>query len=138
MADHPALALMDAMRAALLARPRLITLLQGPHVYSVKPHGATTSFVSSELVETRDWSVKDQKAHEHFVTLEVETNDRDRKLTQDIVAEIEAALDNANLTPAGHTLINVHMVFWIIYRDRESQCFHATVRFRAMTEPANG
>jgi hypothetical protein len=133
--SNPATALVDAMRAALLARTPLAALLQGQHVYDEKPHGAVTSFVSFDQVETRDWSVKDQKAHEHFVTLAVETNGRSRKLAQDIVAEIEAALDNAALTLSGHRLINLRLVFWTVMRGRGRDTFAATLRFRAATEP---
>jgi hypothetical protein len=34
--------------------------------------------------ETRDWSVMDAKAHEHFVTLDVATRLRTRSLAQEI------------------------------------------------------
>lgn len=128
-------ALQTAMRAALLARPQLVTLLQGQHVYEEKPRGATNTFVVFDAIETRDWSVKDQKAHEHFVTLSVETNSRSRKLAQDIVAEIEAALDIAALTLVGHALVNLRLAFWAVARARNAETFNATLRFRAATEP---
>ncbi len=131
----PAYALTDAMRAALLAHGALTELLQGRHVYEEKPRGAVTSFVSFEQVETRDWSVKDQKAHEHFVTLAVETNSRSRKLAQDIVTAIESALDNAALTLSGHKLVNLRLVFWTVTRARNAETFNAMLRFRAATEP---
>lgn len=128
-------ALQTAMRAALLARPALVTLLQGQHIYEEKPRGVERTFVVFDAIETRDWSVKDQKAHEHFVTLSVETNSRSRKLAQDIVAEIEAALDNAVLSLAGHVLVNLRLAFWAVTRARNAETFNATLRFRAATEP---
>lgn len=133
--SNPASALVTAMRNAMLARPALVALLQGQHVYEEKPRGAVTTFVAFETIETRDWSVKDQRAHEHFVTLAIETNSRSRKLAQDIVGEIEAALDNVGLTLAGHALVNLRLAFWAVTRAKNAETFNATLRFRAATEP---
>ncbi len=132
--SNPGFALQEAMRAALLAHGPLVALLQGQHVYEEMPRGAKESYVAFGAIETRDWSVKDQKAHEHFVTLDVRTNQRSRKLAQDIVGEIEAALDNAALSLAGHTLVNLRLVFWTVARDKAGENFNATLRFRAATE----
>lgn len=128
-------ALQSAMRSALLAHPALIALLQGQHVYEEKPRGAEKSFVVFDAIETRDWSVKDERAHEHFVTLAVETNSRSRKQAQDIVAEIEAVLDNAALTLVDHALVNLRLAFWTVNRARNAETYNATLRFRAATEP---
>lgn len=133
--SSPALALQEAMRAALIAHAPLTTLLQGEHVFDEIPRGANLPYVCFGEIEIRDWSVKDQKAHEHFVGLIVKTNQRGRKLAQDIVCEIEAALDNAALTLAGHLLINLRLVFWAVNRDKTGETFSATLRFRAATEP---
>lgn len=133
--SNPATVLTTAMRSALLARSSLTTLLQGQHVYEEKPRGAVPACVGFDAIETRDWSVKDQKAHEHFVTLAVETNSRSRKLAADIVAEIEATLDNAALNLAGHKLVNLRLVFWAVSRARDAETFNAALRFRAATEP---
>ena len=133
--SNSGLAVQEAMRAALLAHAPLITLLQGHHIHEEMPRGAREPFVSFGDIETRDWSVADQKAHEHFVTLAVRTNQRSRKLAQDVVAEIETALDNAALTLAGHTLVNLRLVFWSVNRDKTAETHNATLRFRAATEP---
>ena len=125
------------MRQALLAHAPLVLLLQGNHVFDEVPRGAHTPHVTFAAMETRDWSVADAKAHEHFVTLQVSTNSRGRKLAQDILAEIEAALDNAALTLADHALVNLRLIFWAVARDRNGETFGATSRFRAATEPLN-
>ncbi len=135
--SNPAFALQEAMRGKLLAHAPLVLLLQGSHVFDEVPRGARTPHVTFGAIETRDWSVADAKAHEHFVTLQVATNSRSRKLTQDLLAEIEAALDGAALTLAGHALVNLRLVFWAVARDRNGETFGATLRFRAATEPLN-
>lgn len=123
------------MRAALLAHAPLTALLQGQHIFDELPRGASFSYVSLGDIETRDWSVKDQKAHEHFAMILIRTNSRGRKLAHDIVAEIEAALDNVALVLTGHRLVNLRLVFWAVAREKNGDNINASMRFRAATEP---
>ena len=128
-----ALALQIAMRNALLAHAPLLTLLGGGHVFDELPRGAHEPYVAFAGIETRDWSMQDQKGHEHFISLEVKTRSRGRALAQDIVGEIETALDNADLTLPGHALVNLRLIFWTVAKANEA--FGAVVKFRAATEP---
>ena len=132
---NAALALQQAMRAALLADTALITLLGGAHIFDEVPRGEPGLHISFAGIETRDWSVMDQKAHEHFVTLEVASNERGRTQAQSICNRIETVLDNAALTLSGHRLINLRVVFWSVARAKSDKNFGATLRFRAATEP---
>ncbi len=127
-----ALALQIAMRNALLAHAPLLALLGGGHVFDELPRGSHEPYVAFASIETRDWSVQQQKAHEHFVTLDVKTKSRSRKLAQEIAGEIEAALDDAVLTLAGHVLVNLRVAFWTVARSNET--FNAVMKFRAATE----
>ena len=131
--SNPAQALTEAMRAALLAHAPLRVLLGGGHVHEERPRGAREPMVLFEAIETRDWSTADQKAHEHFVSLAVRSGSRSRRLAQQILDEIEAVLDGANLSLAGHRLVNLRIVFWNVAR--QGEVFGASVRFRAATEP---
>ncbi len=129
------LALQVAMREALLARTQLCRLLGGAHIFDEVPRGANAPYVAFTGIETRDWSVADQKAHEHFVTLETITNQRGRAAAQAIAAEIEAALDNAALTLEGHKLVNLRVIFSTVSRNVKTENFGVIQRFRAATEP---
>jgi hypothetical protein len=129
-----ALALQIAMRNALLGHAPLPALLGGGHVFDELPRGAHEPYVAFAGIETRDWSVQEQKGHEHFISIEVKTRSRSRALTQDIVGEIETALDNADLTLPGHVLINLRLIFLTVAKSQEF--FGAVVRFRAATEPS--
>ncbi len=129
-----ALVLQTAMREALLAHAPLLALLGGGHVFDELPRGTQEPYVAFAGIETRDWSVQGQKGHEHFVTLEVKTRSRSRALAQDIVGEIETALDNADLTLPGHALVNLRLTFWTVARANEF--FNAVVKFRSATEEA--
>ncbi len=130
-----ALALQQAMRQRLLAHAPLTALLGGAHVYDELPRGAHAPHVAFAGIETRDWSVMDQKAHEHFVTIAAATRQRSRALAEAIAGEIGAALDRASLTLDGHVLVNLSLVFANVGRLRPSEHFGATLRFRATTEP---
>jgi Protein of unknown function (DUF3168) len=132
---NPALALVQAMRTALLADTALMALLGGGHVFDEMPRGEPALQVSFAGVETRDWSVMDQKAHEHFVTIDVGTNERGRAQAQAICSRIEAVLDNAALVLTDHRLINLRVVFYSVARMKNDKAYGATLRFRAATEP---
>jgi hypothetical protein len=128
-----ALALQIAMREALLAHAPLLALLGGGHVFDELPRGVHEPYVAFAGLETRDWSVQEQKAHEHFISIEVKTKSRSRALAQDIVGEIETALDNADLALQGHVLVNLRLTFLTVARSNEF--FGAVVKYRAVTEP---
>ena len=132
---QPGLGVQQAMIAALVMRPTLTSLLGGAHVYDELPRGATVPNVIFTTIETRDWSVADQKAHESFVSLEINSKSRGRAQAQSIIQEIETALDGAPLTLTGHTLVNLRCVFISAARPRTKDFFTATMRFRAATEP---
>lgn len=132
---QPGLAVQQAMMTALASRPTLTSLLGGAHVYDELPRGATVPNVTFTTIETRDWSVADQKAHESFVSLEINSKSRGRAQAQNIIQEIETALDGAMLTLSGHTLVNLRCVFISAARPRTKDFFTAIMRFRAATEP---
>ena len=132
---NAALALQQAMRAALLANTTLTGLLGGAHIYDEVPRGEPPLYVVFSTIETRDWSTTTQKAHEHFVNIEVSTNERARSRAQSICNAIETTLDNVALTLVGHALVNLRLVAWSVSRGKNNQNFGASLRFRASTEP---
>jgi hypothetical protein len=130
---NAALSLQQAMRTALIGRAALTALLGGAHIFDEVPRGAKPPFVHFANIETRDWSVMDQKAHEHFVSIEITTNARSRSLAQSIAQEIEAALDMTALTMADHRLVNLRVLTFTVARAKEN--FIGTLKLRAATEP---
>lgn len=128
-----ALALQRAMRAALAADPALTTLLGGPNVYGELPRAAPPNYVEFTAIDTRDWSTADAPGFEHFVALAVRTASRGPELAQQASAAVQAVLDGATLTLAGHRLVNLHVVFWSVAK--AGQSYGASLRFRAATEP---
>jgi Protein of unknown function (DUF3168) len=132
---NAALSLQQAMRAALIARSPLTALLGGAHIFDEVPRGANPPYVLFTGIETRDWSVADQKAHEHFVSLEIVTNSRSRGLAQSIAQEIETALDMMPIALVDHKLVNLRNIFINILRSVKTDNYVGTLRFRAATEP---
>lgn len=133
--SSPSTALQTAMRDRLLAHAPLMALLGGGHVHDEIPRGAHEPYVVFSSIETRDWGVQQQKAHEHFIAIDIKAKSRSRKLTQDIVHEIETSLDDAVFAIDGHVLINLRLTFWALSKDKAQEHFSATMKFRAATEP---
>ena len=131
----PALSLQQAIRTALFARTALVSLLGGAHIFDEEPRGAKPPYITFTGIETRDWSVADQKAHEHFVGLEIVTNSRSRAAAHAISSEMETALDNAALILTDHKLISLRAIFTNVSRTKSTENFGAVLRFRAATEP---
>lgn len=126
------MALVEAMRARLIADAPLKALLGGAHVFDEVPRGAPRSYLEFTALETRDWSTAEEMAHEHFVGLAIRTNSRSRRLAEELSAAVQAALDGAALVLAGHRLVNLRVVFWTV--SRSAAGYGASLRFRAATE----
>jgi hypothetical protein len=129
------LSLQTAIREVLAAHAPLKALLGGNRIHDEVPRGEHAPFVAIEDIETRDWSVIDEKAHEHFITVLIQTGERSRKAAQLIAQEIEATLDKATLALSGHRLINLRLTSSSITRRKTTETFGASLRFRAVTEP---
>ncbi|MCA3561495.1 MAG: DUF3168 domain-containing protein [Aestuariivirga sp.] len=127
------MALQEAMRARLIADDAVKAALGGAYVYDEAPRGAPPSYVEFTGLDTRDWSTFGEGGFEHFVSLVVRSNSRGRAQAQAISAAVEAALDGAPLTLAGHRLVNLRLMFWSVVKT--GQNYGASLRFRAATEP---
>lgn len=127
------LALQQAMRAKLIADDAVKAALGGAYVFDEVPRGAPPSYVEFTALDTHDWSSFGEPGLEHFVSLVVRCNSRGRGQAQEISAAVQAALDGAALTLAGHRLVNLGVVFWSVMKT--GQTYGASLRFRAATEP---
>ena len=132
------LALQKAVRTKLAGHAALVALIGGPAIYDDVPQGRREPYVTFGDIATHDWSTKDARGAEHFVTLHVWSRERGRKEAYDIIAEIDAALDGASLVLEGHRLINLATTFWTVMRDAPSELYRGVVRLRAATEQVSG
>jgi hypothetical protein len=128
------LALQKAMRAKLAAHAPLTALLGGPAIYDDVAQGTREPYVTFGDIATSDWSTKEIRGEEHFVTLNVWSRERGRKQAYDIIAEIDTALDGASLDLEGHRLVNLATTFWTVMRQAPGELYRGVVRLRAATE----
>ncbi len=131
---NPALDLQVAIYNALTSHAGTIAALGGAHIFDDVPQRTKFPYVTIGDTDTRDWDTQTSTGHEHIITLHVWSNHRGRKQVQTIIAEIDEALDDQNLTLQDHTLINLHVIFWSAMRDLEGDAYHGIIRLRAVTE----
>jgi hypothetical protein len=135
MPTNPALALQRAVVAHLRADPNLQLMLGGPHVYDEPPPNPRAPYVTVAQIETRDWAAGGGRGAEHLMTLDVWSRKPGRAEAQTIVGAIDDRLDDADLQPDGHRVINLRTLFWTALPDPDGKRTRGLVRLRAVTEP---
>jgi Protein of unknown function (DUF3168) len=137
-ADHminPGFSVQQAICNALASRTSLVTLLGGAQIFDKLPQHAAAPYVVVSILESRDWTICDKTAHEHFIAIETKTNSFTHEGAQRIAHEIEWALDNAALSLVDHKLFTLRIIFTILKRDEKTRNYNIIQRFRAATEP---
>ena len=132
--SSPVLALRRAMLAALAADSALLSMLGGAHIYDEAPPGAPTPRIAFADVQTRDWSAQSSPGSEQMLTLTVWSGGRGARESLDIADRVIAVLDQAPLTLAGHSLIDLRFIALATKREQAGRYARADVRFRATTE----
>ena len=129
-------ALRAAIHRALLKDSALLAVLGGPRVYDEPPRELTFPYVTLGEARLADLSVDGGRIEEHQLTLHAWSRHGGHKEAHSIAAALLSALDDAPLTLSGHRLVNLRFAIADIRRD-SSRAYHAVVRFRAVTEPAD-
>ncbi len=132
--SSPVLALRRAILAALAADSALLSLLGGAHIYDEAPPGVPTPRVAFADVQSRDWSAQSSTGSEQMLTLTVWSGGRGMRESLDIADRVIAVLDQAPLTLAGHSLIDLRFIALATKREQAGRYARADVRFRATTE----
>jgi hypothetical protein len=130
-----ALALHDAIVAALSADHTLVDLLGAARIFDQEPKPPPYPYIVLGQTSTRDADADITPTDEHIVTLQVWSRARGRHEVQAIVAAIRTALHDATLSLTGHRLINLRHEFSEARRDADGITFRGLIRFRAVTEP---
>ena len=129
-------ALRAAIHDALTGNAALTNLLGGPKVYDEPPHAAAFPYVTLGETRIADFSTGTESAEEHQLMLHAWSRQGGHKEAHLIAGALLQALDDAPLTLADHTLINLRFAVADIRREADGRTYHAAVRFRAVTEPA--
>lgn len=128
-------ALQQALHERLVSNADLLAVLGGPRIYDDVPTRAQFPFITIGQTTERDWSTTSEEGSEHMLTLHVWSRAAGRKEASAIIAAARNALHDVNLPLDGHRLINLRHEFSDARRDTDGETFHATARFRAVTEP---
>jgi hypothetical protein len=131
----PALAVQQAVFAALVADVGVGAIV-GDRIYDAPPRDPAFPYLT--LAETRiaDWSTGTESGSEQRLTLTVWSRERGKKQCFETMDAIEAALHDAALALDGHELVNLRFEFADVARERDGITWRASLRFRAVTEPA--
>lgn len=131
-----AVALRSAVRSALVADGALVALLGGARVYDEVPRGASFPYVTLGEARVTDYGSDEAPATEHALVLHAWSRQGGHREAHLIAGALLQALDDADLSLAGHRLINLRFALADVRREADGLTHHAQVRFRAVTSPA--
>lgn len=130
------LELQKAVFQTLSVDAGLTGLLGGSRIYNDVPRGAALPYVTLGESTVRDWSTGSDEGHEHLLTISVWSRANGEREVHQILAAVEAALDDAALTVVGARLVNLRHEFSEIRRDVDGETSRGLMRLRAVTEAA--
>ncbi len=86
-------------------------------------------------IDSRDYSTASERGEEHFLTIEVWSEEGGRKLAQDIAVRVLTLLDDAPLVLGGGiALVSLFYRSSRSMRQAKTKQFLTEIRFRAVTE----
>lgn len=130
------LALRAAIQARLAADAPLTALIGPDRVFDEAPRAMRGLYVVHGEVEARDWSAGAERGCEQDFTLVVwAAQSGSARQALEAAGLIVAALDEADLGLAGHSLINLRWLSSRLAREPRGGLPSVTIRFRAATEP---
>jgi Protein of unknown function (DUF3168) len=130
-----ALALQQAIYAALVANAPLTAALGGVSVYDDPPQPLKFPYISFGPASVRDDDTATERSDEHSITLFVWSRAHGRKESHTLVDLVRSALHNQTLPLSAHRLINLQHEQTDTRRLPDGETTQATLRLRAVTEP---
>ena len=135
MMTSSALELQKAVFGALAGDPVLTGILGGSAIFDHAPARLAFPYVTFGRTSAFDWSTGTEDGNEHLFTLHVWSKARGKSQALEIVETIHRVLHDAQLTMAGHRLVNLRQEFQEVRYDDDQAVYHGIVRYRAVTEP---
>lgn len=126
-------ALQGAIYEALSTDNEVLATLGGPRIYDAVPQKADMPYIAFGAIRSRE-PVDDTQ--EHTITLEIWSRGGGHREAHAIAGAVIARLHEGALILVDHTLVNLHLDFVDTRRDADPELYRATLRFRAVTEPA--
>jgi hypothetical protein len=127
-------ALLQAIHAALAADAALTALIGPDGVRDRLVTGRQLPCVVTGELLSNDYSTATEPGEEHFLTLQVWSDASGQRQAQAIAAIVRGLLQDAALSLASCTLVNLQHVGTKARREPKTRLFCAEMRFRAVTE----
>ncbi|WP_089176292.1 DUF3168 domain-containing protein [Bosea sp. AS-1] len=130
------LALRAAIQARLEADAALTALIGADRIFDEAPRAMRGLYVVHGEVEARDWSAGTERGCEQELALVIwAAQSSSARQALEAARLIVAALDEVDLAPEGHNLVNLRWLSSRLAREPRNGLPSVTVRFRAVTEP---
>lgn len=126
-------ALLQAIFSRLTGDAALMALMPGGVVDRLLSRAVLPCIVIGDL-ESRDYSTATEKAEEHFLSLHIWSDANGRKGGGEIAARVKNLLNDAALSIAGASLVNLQLLSSRSRREAKTRNFVEEMRFRAVTE----
>lgn len=134
MSASAIVALRKAIRARLIDDSALMAMLGGMRIFDEAPRGTQPPYVTFGDASARDWSTNTDRGVEHFVVIEVWSEQRGEREALSIAARVQDLLDDATLALEDHRLVNLRYARLETRRENQGRFARASLRFRAVTE----
>lgn len=129
------LALRAAVQAHLVADTALTALIGPDRIFDEAPRAARGLYIVHGEVEARDWSTgSDRGCEQEFALVVWAAQSGSSRQALEAAGLIVAALDQVDLVPEGHALINLRWLSSRLARETRNGLPQVTIRFRAVTE----
>lgn len=133
---HPALALQEAIFAALDSSQGLSDHLGENRIFDDVPRGMRPPYIVFSDMTHTDWSTGTEDGMEHFVTLNIWSRENGRKQVLELANIVVEELTTLPASLSDHALVNLQHDFTETAKDDDTGYFRASVNLRAVTEPS--
>jgi hypothetical protein len=127
--------LQQAVHASLAADSGVLALLGGDRVYDDVPQGAAFPYLALAGFTVRDWATGTEPGTEINFTVNAWSRGAGHKEAHHLAEAVRTALHDAPLSLSGHHLVNLRHEASDARRERDSDTYRISVRFRAVLEP---
>ncbi len=134
--SDPRTALMSAIYQRLAGDAALLQLLGEAAIHDRVPRGAKPPFVVFGALDSREADGDDPPLVEHRVGIDVYSRGYGRREASEIAFRVRELLDEADLSLAGHRLVQLRHVRTRLSPERDRRSYRAAMTFRGLTEPA--
>lgn len=134
MSASPIISLRKAIRVRLVGDAAIVGALGGPKVFDEAPRNADPPYILFTDTRMRDWSTRDSRGAEQFLTLSVVTTQRGLGAALGVSQTIADILDEASLALEGHSLVDLRFMSMDAKRDQSGRFASVAILFRATTE----